>query len=109
MIDGLGPLSDHPRMEAAITAYPELLLGLLLGLVAARRGWRLAPIAAAGAVLAVVLVAGEASLTNVCDGHGECTPPTSFDWTALGLTNAGAWAFGVAAGAATIWARRGYG
>ncbi|MGH3073444.1 MAG: hypothetical protein ACRDQC_00875 [Gaiellales bacterium] len=93
-------------MNAAITAYPELVLGLLAGLLAARSGWRLAPVVAAGSVLAVLLVAGDAGFTNPCDGHGECTMPTTVDWTFVALANAGAWAFGVATGAATVWARR---
>jgi hypothetical protein len=96
-------------MEAAITAYPELVAGLFLGLVAAWRNWPLAPIALAGTALAALLVAGDASLANACDGRAECTPPTSFDWTVVALANASAWASGVATGAATIWARRGFG
>jgi hypothetical protein len=96
-------------MEGAITAYPELVAALFVGLVFAWRGWRLTPIVLAGAALAALLVAGEASSATGCRGGGECTPPTSFDWTVVALTNAGAWAFGIATGAATIWARRGYG
>ena len=94
-------------MEGTITAYPELVTGLLAGLVFAWRGWRLAPVVVAGAMLAGLLVGGEASLTTICAGHGECTPPTSVDWTLVALANAGAWMFGVATGAATVWARRG--
>ena len=94
-------------MEGAITAYPELVAGLLAGLVFAWRGWRLALLVMAGAVLAALLVAGEASFATICDGHGECTPPTSVDWALVALANAGAWVFGVATGAATVWARRG--
>jgi hypothetical protein len=77
-----------------------------VGLVAASRGWRLAPIVLVGAALALVLVVGDADLTNVCSGHGECTPPTKVDWTFVAITNAGGWAFGVATGAALMWSRR---
>jgi hypothetical protein len=89
-----------------IVAYPEILVGIIVGLVAASRGWRLAPIVLVGAALALVLVVGDADLTNVCSGHGECTPPTKVDWTVVAITNAGGWAFGVATGAALMWSRR---
>jgi hypothetical protein len=93
-------------MTGLIVAYPELVIGIVVGLVAASRGWRLAPIVLAGAALALILVVGDADLTNACAGHGECTPPTKVDWTFVAIANAGGWAFGVAAGAALVWSRR---
>jgi hypothetical protein len=94
-------------VEIAIIAHPEMVAGLVAGLIVAWRGRRPAPVLVLGMAPAALLVAGDASFTNACDGHGECTPPTSFDWTLVALANAGARAFGIAAGAATIRAQRG--
>jgi hypothetical protein len=93
-------------MTGLVVAYPEILIGIIVGLVAASRRWRLAPIVLVGAALALILVVSDADLTNVCSGHGECTPPTKVDWTFVAIANAGGWAFGVATGAALMWSRR---
>ena len=49
-------------MAGLIFAYPEILIGIGVGLVAASRGWRLTPIVLAGAALALALVVGDADL-----------------------------------------------
>jgi hypothetical protein len=93
-------------MTGLIVAYPELVLGIVAGAVAAARGWRITPIVLAGAALALILVVSDADLTNVCAGHGECTRPTKVEWTLVAFANAGGWTFGVATGAALVWSRR---
>jgi hypothetical protein len=93
-------------MTGLIVAYPELVIGIVAGLVAASRGWRITPIMLAGAALALILVVSDADLTNVCAGHGECTPPTKVEWIFVAIANTGGWAFGVATGAALVWSRR---
>jgi hypothetical protein len=93
-------------MTGLIVAYPELVIGIVAGLVAASRGWRITPIVLAGAAIALVLVVSDANLTDVCAGHAECIRPTKVEWTFVALANAGGWAFGVATGAALVRSRR---
>ncbi len=83
-----------------ISAYPAILLGLVAGLVAQRRGWRIIPLLVAGAVVFTALVLHASTLpgSNASAEGSESSAPLI--WAVFALVNAGSWALGVAMGVA---------
>jgi hypothetical protein len=80
-----------------LSGYPELVVGTLLGYVAARLGRRLMPIVAVGAV-ALVALAVYQSTVPFHPGEpwsGSMTAPL---WVVLTAVNVGSWALGLAIG-----------
>jgi hypothetical protein len=84
-----------------LDGYPAMLGGLVVGYIAARSGWGMVRVLAAGAALFVVLVWHQSTLPEVIHGEGE--PVTAPLWVAIALANAGGWVFGTAIGAAWAW------
>ncbi|HEY3764172.1 MAG TPA: hypothetical protein VGL44_03360 [Gaiellales bacterium] len=83
-----------------VYGYPAILIGLVAGFVAQRRGWRIAPLLTSGAIVFAVLVLHEATVPGhrtSPEGNGAYTQSV---WAIFGLVNAGCWAFGVAMGVA---------
>jgi hypothetical protein len=85
-------------------AYPAILGGLAAGYVAARRGWSIQRVLAAGASLFVILVVHQTTVPEVLHGEGE--PITAPLWVAVAFANAGSWVFGTGIGAALAWSSR---
>jgi hypothetical protein len=84
---------------AIISAYPAMVLGLIAGLVLARRSGTVTPALIAGSIAFALLVAHRSAGPAVTspEGNGHMTP---FLWFALAALNAGCWCLGVGMGVA---------
>jgi hypothetical protein len=88
-----------------IFGYPAILLGLIVGLLAARMRWRLTPILILGAVVFAALVLRESTVPRQAspEGNGSFTPAIAALFV---FVNAGCWALGVAMGVAAAQVMR---
>lgn len=80
-----------------LSGYPALVVGTLLGYVAARLGWRLMPVVAVGAV-ALVALAVYQSTVPFHPGEPWSGTITPILWVAIAAVNVGAWALGLGIG-----------
>lgn len=81
---------------ALVSAYPAMLLGLVAGLVLARRGRGVTPVLIAGALVFTLLVADQSTAPgHVSEAGNVMTSPL---WALLAAVNAGSWCLGVGIG-----------
>ena len=82
-----------------LSGYPALVVGMVVGYIVARLGWRLAPIIAMGVVILIPLAVYQstAPFRQSEPWSGTITAPL---WVAIAVVNAGAWALGLGIGTA---------
>ena len=80
-----------------VSGYPALVVGMVVGYVAARSGWRVMPIVAVGAVALAALAVYQSTVPfhQSEPWSGSITTPL---WVAIVAVNAGAWALGLSIG-----------
>jgi hypothetical protein len=89
-----------------VSAYPAILIGLGVGLVAAWRRWPITPILAAGAIAFMVLVMYQSTMPVASAELGDSSPASTAILVLLAIVNVGSWALGIGMGVAVAGLRR---
>ena len=89
-----------------IFGYPAILIGIVAGLIVARRSWPVLPALVIGSAVFVLLVLHQSTVPHLVGSAGERPRITAPIWGIFAAVNIGSWALGIAIGG-TLSARFG--